>query len=512
MALVWSERRKGNQGGAPPLWHLAEQDGKAAKGRILIADDDRFFRHLCADILTSDGFRTVTAADGREAVDLVARETAEPFQLVLTDLVMPGADGLEVLARVKAQSPSTGVIVITGQGSIESAVRALKSGASDYITKPFNHDDFLLTVNRVIEQRRVFEENKELRRLLRLFELSRAMTMTLDVDRLHQFVVASLVKELRGLIGLALFFQRDLRSLELKAAGGLEDETARRLGARIGEQFFAELASMAQSHEGARLKPVRGVGDPMPATIRTAVLVPIRSQQFPPGVCIVFSEESKHAYPRADLANAMFIAEQAAVAFDNVAKYLDARELAFIDDLTKLYNARYLDVVLDREFRRADRYKSTVSVLFLDLDLFKQVNDVHGHLMGSRVLVEVADVLRHCVREIDTIIRYGGDEYTIVLADTDQRGACVVAERIRRGIEGHSFLGDEGLSVHLTACIGVACYPGDASTKRGVLDMADKAMYRAKAAERNRVYCASEILAPPEPRPASLAPTAPVPR
>jgi diguanylate cyclase (GGDEF)-like protein len=496
MALVWSERRKSNRGGVPPVRYVAEQEGTAAKGRILIADDDRFFRHLCADILTADGFRTVTAADGREALELVARETAEPFQLVLTDLVMPGADGLEVLARVKAQSPSSDVIVITSQGSIESAVRALKSGASDYITKPFDHDDFLLTVNRVIEQRRVFEENKELKRLLRLFELSRAMTMTLDIDRLHQFVVASLVKELRGLIGLALFFQRDLRSLELKAAGGLEEEAARRLGAHIGEQFFAELASMAQSREGAQLKPVRGVGDPMPPTIRTAILVPIRSQQFPPGVCVVFSEESKQAYTRTDLANATFLAEQAAFAFDNAAKYLDARELAFIDDLTKLYNARYLDVVLDREFRRADRYKSIVSVLFLDLDLFKRVNDVHGHLMGSRVLVEVADVLRQCVREIDTIIRYGGDEYTIVLADTDRRGAYVVAERIRRGIEGHTFLQGEGLAVHLTACIGVASYPVDAGTKKGVLDMADKAMYRAKAAERNRVYCAGDLVTP----------------
>jgi two-component system, cell cycle response regulator len=493
MALSWGER-KGDHAGAAAR---EEADrARAARGRILIIDDDRFFRQLCADILSADGFRTLTVADGREALDLLAKHPDEPFELVLTDLVMPGMDGLEVLSRVKAQSPSTEVIVITSQGSVDTAVTALKSGASDYITKPFNHDDFLLTVNRVVEQRRVFQENKELRQLLRLFEVSRTLSMTLDPEKLHHFALVSMVKELRGAIGLSLFFQRDLRSVELKAHVGLEDEPARRLAGRIGEQFFAELASMAQSREGARVKPVRAVGEPVPASIRTAVLVPVRSQQLPPGVCIVFSEHSKGGYGRADLHNVTFIAEQASIAFDNAAKYLDAREQAYIDDLTKLYNARYLDVVLDRELRRADRYKSTVSVLFLDLDLFKRVNDVHGHLMGSRVLVEVADVLRRCVREIDTIIRYGGDEYTVVLSDTDRRGAYIVAERIRKGIEEHRFLSDASLDVKLTACIGVASYPVDAKTKQGLLDMADKAMYRAKAAERNRVYCAGDLVAP----------------
>ncbi len=494
MALSWGER-KGDQAGLS-VFRQGTDRAPAAKGRILIVDDDRFFRQLCADILAADGFGTVCAQDGREALEMLAREPVGSFQLVLTDLVMPGIDGLEVLARVKAQDPSTDVIVITSQGTVDSAVTALKSGASDYIAKPFNHDDFLLTVNRAIEQRRLFEENRELKQLLRLFEVSRTMSMTLDLEKLHQFALSSLVKELKGTLGLALFFQRDLRSIELKGAYGLEEEPARRLAGRIGEQFFAELASMAQSREGVKVKPVKAVGDPVPAATRTAVLVPIRSQQFPPGVCVVFSPHARGAYGRGELQSVAFIAEQAAIAVDNAAKYLDAREQAYIDDLTKLHNARYLDVVLDRELRRADRYKSTVSVLFLDLDLFKRVNDVHGHLMGSRVLVEVAGVLRRCVREIDTIIRYGGDEYTVVLADTDRKGAYVVAERIRKGIEGHTFLVDAGLAVRLTACIGVACYPVDARTKQGLLDMADKAMYRAKAADRNRVYCAGDLVAP----------------
>ncbi|HWP34670.1 MAG TPA: diguanylate cyclase [Thermodesulfobacteriota bacterium] len=467
----------------------------AVKGRILVVDDDRFFRQLCADVLTADGFRVATAASGPEALELLAQAAADPFQLVLTDLVMPGMDGLEFLSRVKAQVPSTDVVVVTSQGSVDSAVRALKSGASDYITKPFNRDEFLLTINRAVEQRRLFDENKELRQLLRLFEISRAMSSTLEADQIARLAVTSLVQELHGSLGLALFFRPDRRSLELTAFAGLDEAAARRLAERIGEQFFGELAAMAQTREGGvRVKPVRGLGEPAAEATRTAVLVPVRGQHFAPGVVVVFSGAGRHGYDRDDLQHAAFIAEQAAIALDNAAKYLDARQLAYIDELTKLYNVRYLDVVLDRELRRADRYKTTVSLLFLDLDLFKAVNDVHGHLVGSRVLVEVAQVLRRCVREIDPIIRYGGDEYTIVLADTDRRGAFVVAERIRKGIEEHTFLTAEGLAVRLTACIGVACYPEDAKTKQQLLDMADKAMYRAKASERNRVYCASELL------------------
>jgi diguanylate cyclase (GGDEF)-like protein len=499
MALSWGERRAEHAASTARSATTGPRHAgspAAGKGHILVVDDDRFFRQLCADILSGDGFRTLAVEDGHQAIEALKTNVDEPFQLVLTDLVMPGIDGLEVVKQVKTHAPSTDVIVITSQATVDTAVAALKGGASDYITKPFNHDDFLFTVNRVVEQRRVFEENKELRQLLRLFEVSRTMSMTLDIDKLHEFALQSLVKELRGVIGLSLFFQRDLRSVEMKAACGLEDEPARRLAGRIGEQYFTELAHLAQSRDGAKVKPVRGVGEPVPSQVRTVLQIPIRSQHFPTGVCVVFSEHSKSAYGRTELQNATFIGEQASIAFDNAAKYLDAREQAYIDDLTKLYNARYLDLVLDREIRRADRYKSTVSVLFLDLDLFKRVNDVHGHLMGSRVLVEVADVLRRCVREIDTIIRYGGDEYTVVLSDTDRKGAYVVAERIRKGIEAHRFLKDAGLDVPLTACIGVASYPMDARTKQGLLDMADKAMYRAKAADRNRVYCAGDLVAP----------------
>ena len=132
----------------------------------------------------------------------------------------------------------------------------------------------------------------------------------------------------------------------------------------------------------------------------------------------------------------------------------------------------------------------------MDLDHFKAVNDQHGHLSGSRLLVEVARVLRSCVRDEDVVVRYGGDEYVVLLVGIDSGGGLKVAERIRRAIEDHRFLSREGARVRVTASIGLASFPEHAGSKAEILDFADRAMYRGKRSTRNVVYMASKDLPP----------------
>jgi diguanylate cyclase (GGDEF)-like protein len=164
--------------------------------------------------------------------------------------------------------------------------------------------------------------------------------------------------------------------------------------------------------------------------------------------------------------------------------------MAFVDSLTDLYNGRYLDTVLDKNIAEADRLETPFSLLFLDLDYFKEVNDAYGHLTGGKVLIEISRILTSKVRDGDVVIRYGGDEFTVVLPRTDSPEARDVAERIRRAIKEHVFLGREGGSIRLTASIGVATYPNDAKTREDLLDQADRAMYRGKEATRDTVYAA----------------------
>jgi diguanylate cyclase (GGDEF)-like protein len=174
-----------------------------------------------------------------------------------------------------------------------------------------------------------------------------------------------------------------------------------------------------------------------------------------------------------------------ASALANAVRISEAERLSQTDDLTKLHNARYLRQFLLNEIRRARRYGSSVSALFLDLDDFKRVNDAHGHLAGSHVLMEMAAVILSSIRDTDAVARYGGDEFVIVLPDTAVELACTVAERIREKIRRHHFSGGRNLKLSLTASFGVAAFPAHASSPQQLIACADTAMYEAKAANKN---------------------------
>jgi diguanylate cyclase (GGDEF)-like protein len=148
--------------------------------------------------------------------------------------------------------------------------------------------------------------------------------------------------------------------------------------------------------------------------------------------------------------------------------------------VTPLYNFRYFHQILDRELKLVDRYRSMLSLIFADLDRFKPINDQYGHLRGSRTLREVGFLIRAAVRETDYPARYGGDEFVVILPQTDLAAATVLAEKLRRLIEGHTFLQEEGINVRLGMSYGIATYPSDASTKESLIRLADKRMYEDK--------------------------------
>src|SRR3954471_16347052 len=179
--------------------------------------------------------------------------------------------------------------------------------------------------------------------------------------------------------------------------------------------------------------------------------------------------------------------EPASVALDNAQLLKRAEALSVTDDLTHLYNSRYLNSVLRRETKRASRSGRPLSLLFIDLDGFKAVNDTHGHLCGSRALVEAAAVIRGSARETDIVSRFGGDEFALVLPDTGGEGAFAVGERIRERICAHKFLARDGLNLHLTASVGVATLPDVAASADELVQAADKAMYGVKDSGKNGI-------------------------
>ncbi len=177
------------------------------------------------------------------------------------------------------------------------------------------------------------------------------------------------------------------------------------------------------------------------------------------------------------------------VAVRTIHIFENSERLMVTDDLTKVFNYRYLMEFLDSEIRRCLRYKKTVSLLFIDVDGFKRINDTFGHLVGSRALSELAQVFRGIVRETDIVGRYGGDEFVIILPETSLGGAMIIAERIRKMVEDYEFVA-QNKTVRLTVSLGVANCPRHTLTSEGLIKKADAAMYRAKEISRNSIKVA----------------------
>jgi diguanylate cyclase (GGDEF)-like protein len=197
------------------------------------------------------------------------------------------------------------------------------------------------------------------------------------------------------------------------------------------------------------------------------------------------------ASTQAALASAL---ESGGIALENALRVQRAEALSVTDDLTQLYNSRYLSQVLRRETKRASRSGRPLSLLFVDLDGFKGINDAHGHLYGSRALVEAAGVIRQSARETDVVARFGGDEFALVLPDTGSEGAVAVGERVRERISEFRFLRGDGLDIHLTASVGVATLPDVAASTEGLIQAADQAMYHVKERGKNGIFVAGSDL------------------
>ena len=224
---------------------------------------------------------------------------------------------------------------------------------------------------------------------------------------------------------------------------------------------------------------------------RAILCAPLTSRGRIIGVVEIMNRASGNRFTRRDMNLLMTMVEPAAIALENAILFQKTQHLAVTDDLTKLYNSRYLNSFLEEGIRRASQEEGHLAVVFLDLDGFKGINDRHGHLCGSRSLFEVGNLIRGAVREEDVVSRYGGDEFVVVLPDTDGEGALVVAERIRRALNVHAFLEEFGLKASLSASFGVSVYPDHGENPQDLMQKADQAMYSVKEHGKDAVCLAT---------------------
>lgn len=439
------------------------------QSNILVVDDELFFRKLYSDLLTDEGYRVKVCENGEDAIFLLQNE---PVDLVLTDMVMPGKCGLEVLRAARALPDPPEVILATGHASLESAIHALKNGARDYLVKPFNPDELKHLVRTCLDQRRLLAENDLLREQIQLFQTGQSLSSLIDLERLVPRALDALLREMGATSGCG-FILKGGSDLNLSALRNLRDDVA--------EPMIRALLPILGLEKGLHLLPLIGrdkLAD-LPQDLDRLWLLPLSDSQGLKGGVLICDAPEDFA-TTGSMQNLRYLSDQVALGFENACRYQNAQELMYTDDLTGIYNHRYMQVAMSQEIRRSQRYGLQFSLVFLDLDRFKEINDQHGHLAGSAALQEVSALLRLCVRDVDTLFRFGGDEFAAMLVETDARTAKIVAERIRKTIAEHVFLQEQGLPSRLTATAGLATFPTDAVEKDKLIDLADRAMYSGK--------------------------------
>ena len=329
-----------------------------------------------------------------------------------------------------------------------------------------------------------------------LTEVGKALTSNLRHDEVLQAIMRSLSQMMKPRNWSLMLLDPATDELYFEIAVGDAAEKIRHLRVKVGEGIAGWVAQHKRSVVVAKVADDPRFSSRFDAQsnfqTHSLVCVPMICRDKVFGVIELIKEESDpDPYSDDDLHVLNPFADFAAIAIDNARTFRRVEVLTVVDEWTQLYNARYLETALKDEVLRAKRYNHPLSLIFFDLDRFKTVNDTWGHSVGSALLATVGKILRETIRETDRAVRYGGDEFVIVMPETDQAGAVVIANRLREALAAAP-PPHPGTAFKLTASFGVATYPQDGEDSRDLIDAADRAMYVGKARGRNVVVIAEE--------------------
>ena len=485
--------------------------GSGAKSvNILLVEDQPDQAHVVERVLRryQSDWEVTVATSGSACLERLAIGT---FPVVILDYNLPGMDGLEVLRRIVESHPASSVIVVAGQGQGDEgiAVRAMKGGAADYLVKG---EEFLTSlptvVDKVIERDRGKRALVDAHRRLREFtQISLDLAMASDLDRAAQILADGARVLTRSGVGLVVLLDPVTLLVERVATSHLTIyETLHHTSLDGRGILGAPLRSTAPvTFDRLDHQPDREAMPVHSPLIGAALVLPILDRQRVVGLVLAGNPDSESPYQSDQLEVLLNLSFHAAHVVRNLRSAEEARREAGTDDLTALYTRRACDQRLVEEVDRAQRYGRPLSVLMVDVDQFKAVNDRYGHPGGDLVLKQVAQRLARQLRQVDVAARYGGEvrggecdrcTFMVILPETPGASAALVADRIRRAIAAETVAmpsGREAAFVRhardeapVTVSIGVASFPDDADTRDGLISAADRALSAAKHRGRNQ--------------------------
>jgi diguanylate cyclase (GGDEF)-like protein len=328
-----------------------------------------------------------------------------------------------------------------------------------------------------------------LKDLLVFHHLTRSLTSSFDLDAILRTILEQMEQIIEAELWALLMLDEATNELYYALAAGGEQAALRDLRVKVGEGVagwvveHGETLIVPESAEDPRLKKEHGAPS---RSVRSVICMPLRGRKGTHGAIEIFN-------PRADqmtdytIAFLHILADHAAIAIENARDVKRIQQLTITDDTTGLYNVRSLYEVLGREVERARTKSLPVSLAFLDLDHFKLVNDVHGHLVGSELLARTGERLKELSRKQDWCFRYGGDEFVILMPETGPELALARANAVHRALVATRFEMKNGLNLTVSASVGVATAPVDGKTVHAVIGAADSRMYAVKNDGRGRV-------------------------
>ena len=471
-----------------------------AKPKIFIIDNEIEICNLMKDFFDFVGYDSITESDGEKGYDNL--DNIE-YDLMFVDLRFNGTvTGIDILKKSKKVHPLSEVIIITGYGSEETIRETLRYGAFAYLQKPISFAEIKVHTSEALARRQFNIKTEEIRIFLKTknapltkhFEdiihfdrLSEFLNLTIDINTLSESILSGISNLIPGHFYSFLFFDDINKEMVISSTepvctatiteirNEVLDHFEKLASVRVGDSYHLKTL-MPKPDDDSVCREVTGLSH---------VFVPILIENTIHGILGVSREDIKDVEYIEDMLR--MVANRTSVVLANATLHRNTKLLALTDGLTGLLNRSAFHERLESEYQRFKRYGSPLSLIVADLDNLKEINDTRGHPVGDEVLRKIGDILRETTRDSDILTRYGGDEFVIVLPQTNAQNAVNLAERMRLKIGSHSFAVN-GEPFHCTISLGVATAPSERiSTAQDLLETADHAMYDSKRAGRNQV-------------------------
>lgn len=449
-----------------------------ATGRILIVDDEPFFQELFRDALSAAGHAVRTAGSAEAALQLLAQEH---FDLLLTDIVMPGRDGIALVREARRRNPDLEAVAVTGHEDVRLAVKAMKAGCADFLTKPVDRAELLEVAGRVLqrvqlqrEHSQLLSENLEFSRSQAIYRQGLQILSTLDVEKLQDLVLTILAGATDAQ-GAALWLADEKGQLVLRSYRGLVDRAALPATVDPRDPAWAEILSVG----ALRHDPFGGSGG--------SFAIPLRVDEEPLGM-VLLTDKTRGRFGPDDHTAAVTVAEFAGIAVKNARRYQALERIGLRDRDTGAYNLAYFVDYAGKEFYKARRYNRSFSLLVLSLDNAESLRKASGREPYRRLVRDIVAAVSRGARDADILAKVTESEYYVLLPETDYFGALMFQRRAQEELRrGETF---RAVEVHTPVLLsmGAAAFPKNGEDFDELLHWAKERIFEQRGSLLRRLH------------------------